>query len=161
MKFFVSIKLSDFSFVIRVILITFDSVRADRLSSFGGGTSMMPTLDQLAQEGTTFTSAWSPSPVTLPALAGMLTGRIPSGMGVVDDEGSMLAGDAPRIATRLLYGGWATGMFVNAPFLDETSGIHEGFRRVYNPTSGGYTRARGASELFNEALEFLDLHGDR
>jgi choline-sulfatase len=142
----------------RMVLVTFDSVRTDRLASYGAGASMMPTLDRLATEGMTFTQAWSPAPLTLPALAGMLSGRIPSGIGVVDDEGSMLAGDAPRIAPRLLAGGWATGMFTNAPFLDETSGVHEGFRRVYNPTSGGYTRSRNAPELFGEALDFLTMH---
>ncbi|MCZ6600129.1 MAG: sulfatase-like hydrolase/transferase [Acidobacteria bacterium] len=142
----------------RMILITIDSVRADRLVAYGASTSIMPRLDQMAAGGTVLTEAWTPAPLTMPALAGMLTGRVPSSVGIVDDEGSILSGDSPRLATRLLAGGWATGMFVNAPFMDETSGLNEGFRRVVNPASASHTRSRSAPFLFSEALEFLDLH---
>jgi arylsulfatase A-like enzyme/tetratricopeptide (TPR) repeat protein len=142
----------------RMILITIDSLRTDRLVAYGAGTAVMPRLDQMAAGGTVFTEAWTPAPLSMPALAGMLTGRVPSAIGVIDDEGSILAGDAPRLATRLLAGGWATGMFVNASFLDETSGLHGGFRRVVNPAAASRTRSRSAPALFAEALEFLDLH---
>jgi len=142
----------------RIILITIDSMRADRLVAYGASTSVMPRLDQMAAGATVFTDAWSPAPLTLPALSGMLTGRVPSAVGVVDDEGSILAGDAPRLASRLLAGGWATGMFVNAPFIDETSGLYEGFRRVVNPDASKRTRSQSATVLLAEALEFLDLH---
>ena len=142
----------------RMILITIDSMRTDRLVAYGASTSVMPRLDQMAAGGIVLTEAWTPAPLSMPALTGMLTGRVPSAVGVVDDEGSILSGDTPRLATRLLAGGWATGMFVNAPFIDENSGLYEGFRRVVNPAAASQARSLAAPALFAEALEFLELH---
>ena len=94
----------------RMILITIDSMRTDRLVAYGASTSIMPRLDQMAAGGTVLTEAWTVAPLSMPALAGMMTGLVPSAVGVVDDEGSILSGPSPRLATRLLAGGWATGM---------------------------------------------------
>ncbi|MFQ5768120.1 MAG: sulfatase-like hydrolase/transferase, partial [Acidobacteriota bacterium] len=142
----------------RVVLITIDSLRPDRMTAYGGPVSLMPHLDELAQRGVVFKQASTAAPLTFPSLAGIMTGQPPSQVGVVDDRGSILSSRFPRLAPRLLDGGWATGAFVNDPDLDTNCGLMEGFRRVFNPAAETRARTESAADLFNEALDFLDHH---
>ncbi|MFQ5719496.1 MAG: sulfatase-like hydrolase/transferase [Acidobacteriota bacterium] len=141
----------------RIILITFDSLRADQLAASGAIDGPMPAVDEVAAQSIVFTRAYSPAPLTFPALAGMMTGRVPSETGVVDDIGSVLSTRFPRLAPHLLEAGWATGAFANAGFLDEDSGILEGFLHSYNPAALD-SAARSAGDLFSEALRFLEAY---
>ena len=50
----------------------------------GSSEIQTPTMDRLAEEGTFFTNASSPSPVCSPARASLLTGRLPSQHGIHD-----------------------------------------------------------------------------
>ncbi len=140
----------------RIILITVDSLRPDRMAAYGASVSLTPSLDELAAESHVFLRAVTPAPLTLPALAGLMTGKAPSAVGVLDDEGSLLTGPHARLAPDLLTGGWSTGAFVNAPFLDHGSGIMEGFRHAYNPTASRESAGAHSPALFAGAVEFLD-----
>src|SRR5687768_11423742 len=60
-----------------VLLVTIDTLRADRLGSYGSRAGLTPTLDALAERGVRFTRAWSHTPITLPAHASILTGLLP------------------------------------------------------------------------------------
>jgi arylsulfatase A-like enzyme/cytochrome c-type biogenesis protein CcmH/NrfG len=142
----------------RIVLVTICSLRADRTATYGGRVSMMPRFDELAGDGIVFDAAYTPAPVTYPALAGLMTGRPPSAAEVVDNEGSVIAGEGHRLAARLLAGGWSTGASVNAPFLDERSGILEGFRHAHNPAASVEVSSAQAPVLFADALRFLDHH---
>lgn len=66
-----------------VILITLDTVRADRLSCYGYGRETTPHLDRLAKESVLFTQAYSQSSFTPPSHASILTSRYPSSHGVM------------------------------------------------------------------------------
>lgn len=55
-----------------VVLITVDTMRADRIAAYGG--KVMPTLTALAREGSLFEWAFSPSNVTRRSLPAMITG---------------------------------------------------------------------------------------
>ena len=50
-----------------VVIITLDTTRADRLSSYGYMNVSLPTLERLAREGVVFDQATSVAPLTLPA----------------------------------------------------------------------------------------------
>ncbi len=60
-----------------ILLITIDTLRADHLSSYGYPLRTSPAIDRLAEEGTRFSSAYSPIPLTGPAHISLLTGRFP------------------------------------------------------------------------------------
>ena len=66
-----------------VILISLDTLRADRLGTYGHGLPTSPALDSLAQAGVVFEDASSTAPWTLPAHATLFTGLYPSRHGVV------------------------------------------------------------------------------
>jgi arylsulfatase A-like enzyme len=60
-----------------IVLITVDTLRADRLGSYGHAAARTPVLDALARRGVRFEAATTPFPRTTPALASMMTGLLP------------------------------------------------------------------------------------
>lgn len=60
-----------------VILISIDTLRADRLGAYGANPSKTPNIDQFADGGTVFENAYSTGPWTLPGIASFLTGMNP------------------------------------------------------------------------------------
>ena len=66
-----------------VVIVTWDTVRADRVGTAAdtAGPSPTPRLDALAREGVSFAEARSPVPITLPAHASLMTGLFPAAHG--------------------------------------------------------------------------------
>ena len=61
-----------------VVLITIDTLRADRLGAYGSARGASPQLDRLTSRGVVFERAYATSPWTLPSFGSLLTGRLPS-----------------------------------------------------------------------------------
>src|SRR5438105_6700433 len=57
-----------------LLLVTIDTLRADRVGAFGGPAGLTPNLDRLAAEGFRLTRAYSAAPLTLPSHASILAG---------------------------------------------------------------------------------------
>ena len=109
-----------------LVIITLDTVRADRVGAIGGGT-LTPEIDKLAARGTTFTQAVTTSPVTAPAHASMFTGAEVPQHGLFAN-GARLGSDFPSMIESLRARGYRTGGFVSAHVLDRESRIHQGFQ---------------------------------
>jgi arylsulfatase A-like enzyme len=62
-----------------VVLILLDTVRADRVSSYGHSRPTTPNIDALAGRGVRFSQVVAPAPWTLPSVAGLLSGAYPTG----------------------------------------------------------------------------------
>ncbi len=69
-----------------VVLVTVDTLRADSVSFLGCDGATTPFLDRLARDGTVFTAAYSPSSWTVPSMASLFTGVMPSSHGVVSGK---------------------------------------------------------------------------
>ena len=95
-----------------IILVTIDTVRADRTPPYGGP-AIMPTLKGLGERGAVFTWAFAPSNVTRRSIPALVTGLAPNRVrGRV--VGWALRVD-PRhvlLAERLRAGGYATAGFM-------------------------------------------------
>ena len=65
-----------------ILLITIDTLRADRLGSYGYRDARTPSLDRLAKEGVRFSDATAHAALTFPSHAAILTGRYPGSFGV-------------------------------------------------------------------------------
>jgi len=61
-----------------IVLVTIDTLRADRLGTYGYARDTTPTLDAIAAEGAVFERAYSSSPVTDRSLPTLLAGLYPS-----------------------------------------------------------------------------------
>jgi arylsulfatase A-like enzyme/lipopolysaccharide biosynthesis regulator YciM len=117
---------------LNVILITIDTLRADRLSCYGSQRITTPSIDNLAGEGARFANAASTVPFTLPAHSSIMTGTYPPYHGVRENVGYFLDETLPTLAERLAAGGWATAGFVSAFVLDSRWGIARGFETFYD-----------------------------
>jgi len=110
-----------------VVLITLDTLRADRLGAYGYTRGSTPVLDRLAREGIRFDDATSPAPLTLPAHATMLSGLLPVTHGLRNNGTGVFPVEPPTLATLLKQSGYATGAFVASFVLDRRFGLARGF----------------------------------
>ncbi len=117
---------------LNVILITIDTLRSDRVSSYGSDHVDTPNIDSFASEGVLFSNAASTVPFTLPAHSSILTGLYPPGHGVRENVGYTLDASIPTLAEVLSNGGWNTAGFVSAFVLDSRWGIGRGFDRYFD-----------------------------
>ena len=70
-----------------VLLISVDTLRADRVGSYGYAAASTPIIDALAARGLRFAQATTVVPLTLPAHTSLLTGTFPTFHGVRDNGG--------------------------------------------------------------------------
>ena len=110
-----------------VLLITIDTLRADRVGAFGGPAGLTPSLDRLASEGVQLTRAYTAAPLTLPAHASILTATSPPVHGLRTNGLFRLGPAIPTLATVLKGAGYRTGAFVGSFVLDARFGLNRGF----------------------------------
>lgn len=110
-----------------VLLVTIDTLRRDRVGAYGGARGLTPAIDALAASGVRYTRAYSHAPMTLPAHASLLTGRLPVHHGLRNNSSYRLGDDVPTLATLLKGQGYRTGAFVGAFVLDARFGLNRGF----------------------------------
>lgn len=147
---------------LHLLLVTIDTLRADRLGCYGYASIETPHLDRLAARGVLFEDAVSHSPLTPPSHASIFTGLYPPGHGVRDIGGFALAEQEQTLAEILAERGWYTGALVASPVLSRVFGLDQGFASYDDrfPRSAGQDRAshryRPAREMVDRALHWLD-----
>src|SRR5580700_4697791 len=65
-----------------IVIILCDDLGYGDLGCYGHPSIRTPNLDKLAQQGMRFTQCYAAAPVCSPSRAGLLTGRIPSRVGL-------------------------------------------------------------------------------
>lgn len=141
-----------------VLLVTLDTTRADHLGAYGGPRGVTPRLDELAERAVVFTRAYAVAPMTLPAHASILTGRLPTRTGLRWNGDQKLAAAVPTLAERFRDGGYSTAAFVSAAVLDRAFGLDRGFSAYDAEVSGAASRwkaERPATETVRRALAWL------
>lgn len=142
-----------------VVLITIDTVRADRLGAYGSTRGLTPSLDRFASRAARFTAAVTQVPLTLPAHATILTGLHPATHGVRTNDGYRLDPGVPTLAEALHARGYATGAFIGGYPLRASSGLARGFDRYDDDflRSAGVVE-RPADEVVRAATAWIDQH---
>jgi arylsulfatase A-like enzyme/Tfp pilus assembly protein PilF len=130
-----------------VIVITIDTVRADRMGFLGSKRGLTPHLDALALQSVIFENAYSQAPLTPVSHATILTGTYPRFHGV-RDFGSRLPDFPPYLPELLRARGYRTAAFVSSIILDPTNGFAPGFERGFDTYDAGFHRGkRGESRI--------------
>jgi len=106
-----------------VIVISIDTMRADRLSPWGYAAAHTPNIERLAADGIVFRNASSHVPLTLPSHLSIMTGLLPAAHGVRDNIGYSLRRDVQSLPQSLRKGGYATGAAVSAYVLRGSTGM--------------------------------------
>jgi arylsulfatase A-like enzyme/Flp pilus assembly protein TadD len=134
-----------------VLLVTIDTLRADRVGAYGSSAGLTPNLDRLASEGLRFDAARTHVPLTLPAHASLMTGTIPPVHGVRDNGTYRLDPARATIASALKNAGYRTAAFVGAFVLDARFGLSQGFE-LYDDHYGERSTA-GRAEVIERSAE--------
>jgi len=148
---------------LNIILVTIDTLRSDRVSSYGSERVDTPFIDSFAEEGVLFSNGASTVPFTIPAHSSILTGLYPPAHGVRENVGYTLSDEVPTLAEILSEAGWSTAGFVSAFVLDRRWGIGRGFDHYFDDfdlssmeTANLGSVQRGGDETIVEAVRWLD-----
>ncbi|MEZ5979879.1 MAG: sulfatase-like hydrolase/transferase [Planctomycetota bacterium] len=115
-----------------VLLVSLDTLRADRLSCYGNAHDTSPVIDALAARGLRFADAMAPSGNTAPSHMSVLTGLHPLAHGVMNrdlDSTTLLAlnEQVPTLAQVVAEAGWSTAAITQDGQLLEELGFGRGF----------------------------------
>lgn len=110
-----------------LLLITIDTLRADRLSCYDSTHIQTPNIDSLAQKGALFSRAFANTPTTLPSHASILLGITPLHHGVHDNYNFVVHEEFLTLAEHLKNFGYSTGAIIGAHPLDSRFGLDQGF----------------------------------
>ena len=110
-----------------VLLVTIDTLRADRLGAYGYGPAETPRIDRLARQGVHFKQVVSPMPLTLPSHTSLMTALSTAEHGVRDNGAFELAPAHTTLAERLTASGYESAAFVAAFVLHSRWGLARGF----------------------------------
>ena len=153
--------------VSRVVIVTLDTTRADRLGCYGYAAAATPHLDALAGEAALFEHAVSPVPTTLPSHSTIFTGVYPQDHGVRYNLVFRLGPEAVTLAEMLRDAGFATAGFPSAFVVGEQYGLKQGFNTYPEPPGARPSKEEPfahngvpAGTIVDRALSWLDDHTD-
>ncbi len=146
-----------------VILITVDTLRADRLGCYGFIPDVTPTMNKMAASGVSFEKCIAQTPLTLPSHTTILTGTLPVHHGVRDNGGFVVPSELQTMAECFKSAGYTTAAFVSAYVLDSKWGLNQGFDYYFDRFDLGRFEKislgevqRRAEETINEALNWFE-----
>ncbi len=151
-----------------VLLITVDTIRADRLGCYGFQDIETPNIDALAASGTLFLDATAHVPLTLPSHTSIHTGHFPSFHGIHDNGGFYVSKSQTTLAEMFRQNGFVTAGFVGAYVLDSIWGLDQGFDTYFDNFEISKQKRfslasvqRKADDVLDQSLEWLGENKDK
>jgi choline-sulfatase len=145
-----------------VLLITIDTLRADRVGVYGAANVATPNIDRLAREGAYARHATAHVPLTRPSHVSLFTGLYPAEHGIRDNVSPAVPPDVPLLAERFKARGHTTAAFVSSVVLTRQSGLARGFDHYSDRFELGEDDARflntiqkGGDEVTSEAAAWI------
>jgi choline-sulfatase len=123
-----------------ILVIQADQMTALCLSAYGRPYAITPNIDKIAENGTTFTNSYCNNPVCGPSRASMMTGRLPSDVGVFDNGAEFLPSE-PTFAHYLRKLGYKTTLSGKMHFVgsDQLHGFEERLTTDIYPSDFAWT----------------------
>ena len=123
-----------------ILVIQADQMTALCLSAYGKPYAITPNIDRIAANGTTFTNSYCNNPVCGPSRASMMTGRLPSDVGVFDNGAEFLPSE-PTFAHYLRVLGYKTTLSGKMHFVgpDQLHGFEERLTTDIYPSDFAWT----------------------
>lgn len=112
-----------------IVLVTLDTVRADRSSSYGYGKATTPNLDELAARGTLFERAYAVASDAQRAMSPFVSGRRLARTPHDRREWPTVLPEVDTLAERLKRAGYATRAVTSFTWLSAERGFAQGFDR--------------------------------
>lgn len=134
-----------------ILLVSLDTLRADRLGTYGHDRDTSPFLDRIAAEGARFDDLSAPSSKTATSHMSMFSGMHPGVHGVrnsYEPEAQAASGDLPLLPEVLAEAGYRTAAFTGGGMMAGELGFARGFQ--HQDERGG-----GADRVFDRAETWL------
>ncbi|MCL5005337.1 MAG: sulfatase [Acidobacteria bacterium] len=147
-----------------VLLITFDTTRADHLSCYGYVRRTSPTIDRLAAHGVLFENAYTVEPLTGPSHITMMTSLYPQQHGATINGMHMSTHPRPILLAQIFHRlGYKTAAFISAWTLRKSmTGLGRGFH-IYNQNFTYHYKmvnsARRGNQVGAASRRWLRKHG--
>jgi arylsulfatase A-like enzyme/Tfp pilus assembly protein PilF len=141
---------------LNVLVITLDTIRADRLGAYGHPHIRSGFVDGLAERGVVFDRCIAPTPLTLPSHTSLFTGTYPVYHGVRDNGNYVVPKELTTMAELLSDAGYRTGAFVGAFVLSSRWGLDQGFGSYTEPQGGYDPKLVSFSQIQRRAEDVVD-----
>ena len=138
-----------------IVLITFDSLRADVVGGLGGDRGLTPNLDALLRQADWAGRAIAPSSLGVPSMASLFTGLRPWQHQVLQ-EGDRLSPALFPLPKALQAAGYETNGFTGEPTYSKDSGYDRGFDRLEDLAKG--VKAAERLERIGHGRRFVWIH---
>ncbi len=153
---------------LNVLVITLDTIRADRLGAYGNRRITTTFVDDLADRGVVFDRCVAPAPLTLPSHTSIFTGTYPAFHGVRDNGNYVVPDELTTMAELMRDTGRRTGAFVGAFVLSSRWGLDQGFAAYtepassYDPTLVSFAQIqRRAEDVVDDAIAWLQADPEK
>jgi arylsulfatase A-like enzyme len=143
-----------------VVLISLDTLRADRLAVNGAYRRTMPQVDAFARDAVAFTDAWAVWPETSGSHMSLFSSRFPSEHRVT----SFITAPSPSIellAERLRREGYLTRAFTEDGGVWAHAGFARGFSAYAERRSADFVYRGEVDQVFADATRWVEAHADR
>lgn len=143
-----------------ILLVSVDTLRSDRMSSYGYSRQTTPEIDALLARGVRFSHARTVEPLTSPSLSSMLTSRFPHEHGSTRN-GLRVRPGLDSLPRQLADRGYRTAAFIgNWTLRNELSGLGEHFETYAEVVSrkrwlGLFNDEANGEDLTTETLDWL------
>jgi arylsulfatase A-like enzyme len=135
-----------------------DTARVDHLSCYGYGRQTTPNIDRIASQGVLFEQAISAGSWTLPSHATLFTGLYPRDHKTTAQNWD-LASELTTLAEELAAAGYDTAGFSCNPWLTESRGFAQGFRKFVDVWRGSALYPKGddgTEPAIKQLLDWVD-----
>ncbi len=140
-----------------ILLITLDTLRADRLGVYGDPTAYTPNIDQNSVGRFLYIDSWTDVPMTLPAHTSLLTGLPLEKHGIMTN-GIPISASLATIPEQLRKQGYRTAAVIGGYPLSASFGLSRGFDiyddRLDRPIKGS-TAERLGEDVIESAIRLI------
>ena len=114
-----------------VVMIVLDTLRSDRLGTYGYDRETSPNIDALGERGLVFDRSFAASPWTWPSTASLLTSLSPPEHGIIGSKSSFLVDEMETIAESFVQHGLRTAAFSANPLICAERNFDQGFEAFF------------------------------
>ena len=140
-----------------IILVLSDTHRLDHVSGFSPTIDdPTPHLASLIRSGAVFPGATTPVPISAPAYATLMTGRLPTEHGLLNNQ-QHLSPTHLLLQEELRNAGYRTAGVVSNPYCSSGHGFARGFEHFWDRVEG---RGKEGEIVTSEAIEWLESIAD-
>lgn len=136
----------------KVVLVSIDALRADRLGCYGYARDTSPHIDAVAKESLLFEKAFSHAPWTGPSMSTIFTGRYPIETGMYRNR-DRIDSQIPMLAELFQEKGFRTGSLNTHSLLD---GPFAGFKRGFDYVSERQPLKVPYTQIEPDVMRWLD-----